>query len=227
MRPVTRTVILSIVLIATVLIGWERLRAHDLRRQTEELEALNSRMQATIAAKEDMIRRLGRTRRVAHVLVDDQEVAADGTVEETDFQLIELDDAGSELARQSFTVPGDVVFIDAQTVRFSPEQVAGGHPLAGRTLVLLRRVYSDLLAPVDGIAIDTPGAAPPGYAASDMGRFEQTLWSQFWEIARDAKLAQELGVRVAQGEAVYKRVRPGDRFELAVEAVGGVTLRPL
>jgi hypothetical protein len=32
---------------------------------------------------------------------------------------------------------------------------------------------------------------------------------------------------VAQGESVYKPMRPGDVFELRVEAVGGMTLVPL
>ena len=36
-----------------------------------------------------------------------------------------------------------------------------------------------------------------------------------------------MGVRVAQGEAVYKPVRAGQRYELTVEAVGGLTLRPI
>ncbi len=33
-------------------------------------------------------------------------------------------------------------------------------------------------------------------------------------------------MRVAQGEAVYKRVRPGETYELLVEAAGGMTLVP-
>ena len=35
------------------------------------------------------------------------------------------------------------------------------------------------------------------------------------------------GIRVAQGEAVYKPMKPGETYELRVEAVGGMTLVPV
>jgi len=99
--------------------------------------------------------------------------------------------------------------------------------MRGRTLVLLRRIYSDRLAPRDGVPIDTPGAVPAGYAATEVARFEQILWDRFWEIADDPVLAMEMGVRVAQGEVVYKPVRAGRRYELVVDAAGGINLTPL
>jgi hypothetical protein len=36
-----------------------------------------------------------------------------------------------------------------------------------------------------------------------------------------------MGVRVAQGEAVYKPVKMGQSYELVVDAVGGMSLTPL
>jgi hypothetical protein len=35
-----------------------------------------------------------------------------------------------------------------------------------------------------------------------------------------------MGVRVAQGEAVYKPTVPGQRFDVELESSGGLTLRP-
>ena len=160
-----------------------------------------------------------------HVL--GQSISDDGRVTSTSIEFIELDEAGAELARQKFTVPGDVLFVDAWTVKFHAERVAEGDPLMGRTLVLLRRIYSDQMAPTDGYPIDTPGAIPPGYAASDVGTFEKKLWESFWAIAMDAELARELGVRVAQGEVVYKPVRAGQAYELVADALGGMSLTPL
>jgi hypothetical protein len=112
-------------------------------------------------------------------------------------------------------------------VKFAPQRVAEGDPLLGHTLVLLRKLYSDRMPPKDGFLIDTPGAIPPGYAASDAGRFEKRLWEIFWELATDPDLAEEMGVRVAQGEAVYKPVRAGQTYELLVDASGGMNLTPL
>ncbi len=56
---------------------------------------------------------------------------------------------------------------------------------------------------------------------------QQRLWAHFWQIATDADLAESMGVRVAQGEAVYKPVRTWQAFELIVDAVGGMNLVPL
>jgi hypothetical protein len=36
-----------------------------------------------------------------------------------------------------------------------------------------------------------------------------------------------MGVRIAQGEAVYKPVRTGETYELLVDAAGGMSLKPL
>jgi hypothetical protein len=36
-----------------------------------------------------------------------------------------------------------------------------------------------------------------------------------------------MGVRVAQGEAVYKPLRPDQVYELTVDAAGGMSLLPL
>ena len=150
-----------------------------------------------------------------------------GAITQTSLQFIELDDKGAELARQTFTIPGNVLFVDAWTVKFDPEHVAEGHPLMGKTLVLLRRIYSDRLEPRAGFPIDTPGAIPPGYAATDAGKFEKRIWENFWKIATDADMARQLNVRVAQGEAVYLPVQAGHTYELIVDASGGMSLMPL
>ena len=83
------------------------------------------------------------------------------------------------------------------------------------------------MAPIDGYPIDVPGAIPPGYAVGEIASFEKRLWEHFWEIATDPKQADAMGVRVAQGEAVYKPLRTGQIYELTVDAAGGMSLMPL
>jgi hypothetical protein len=61
----------------------------------------------------------------------------------------------------------------------------------------------------------------------EVASFEKRLWEQFWEIATNPRLAAAMGVRVAQGEAVYKPLRMGQVYELIVDAAGGMSLRPL
>ncbi|MFZ4722516.1 MAG: hypothetical protein ACOYMI_05130 [Phycisphaerales bacterium] len=209
-----------------------------LQRQVAELERA---IEAERALRARVLERLGSARRLARIEVVQQhraddpsaralsaasvaELPASGILTTLDF--IELDPDGREIGRRRVRVPGTTVFLDAWTVRFPQGSVAEADPLRGRTLTLLRRVYSDRMPPADGVALDTPGAVPGGYAASAGARFEQALWKRFWSLATDAEAAQQAGVRVAQGEAVYKPVAPGQRYDLEVESSGGLILKP-
>lgn len=210
-----------------IFLGYWRLTLDQQAKAIEELKALNDAMGKQLAEREAMIERLGRSKRVAHVHITDQKLEPNGKVGQTNLVLIELNDRGAEVARQSFTIPGDVLFVDGWTIKFETERVAEGDPLRGRSLLLLRRIYSDKMSPNDGFTIDTPGAIPPIYAVSDVGDYERRLWKNFWLIASSAEAARESGVRIAQGEAVYKPVRAGQAFELVLDAVGGISLKPL
>lgn len=227
MAAFLRTVFVTVVLCALALLGYWRLLVDEKSRQIADLQTLNAEMEQRLAQRQAMIDRLSRSRRLAHVQIAEQSHDERGQTLSTSILFIELDDSGVELGRQTFTVPGDVLYVDAWTVKFDAESVAQGDPLRGKSLVLLRRIYSDRLPPRDGLPIDTPGAIPPGYAASHAGHFEKQIWENFWAIATNAELAREMGVRVAQGEAVYKPVRAGQTYELVVDAVGGMSLMPL
>ena len=227
MAPLIRITIVTLALGGLIMLGYWQLMFDQQASAIKELEVLNAQMQARLAERQAMIERLSRSRRIAHIQIIDQASDRSGKISSTSLKFIELDDQGAELGRQDFTIPGDVLFVDAWTVKFDPERVAEGHAMMGRTLVLLRRIYSDQLPPKDGIAIDTPGAIPPGYAASTVGDFEKRVWQDFWNIATNPETARQMGVRVAQGEAVYKPVRSGQTFELIADAVGGLSLMPL
>jgi hypothetical protein len=227
MAALFRTTLIGGLCCGLALTAYWRISASDLRRALDEMEALRQEMEQRLEAKEAMIQRLNRSQRLAHIHVLDQRGDPDTEILETDLLFVELDEAGGEIARQEFTLPGEVVFVDAWAVKFHHTDVAEGHPLRGRTLLLLRRIYSDRMAPVDGYPIDVPGAIPPGYAVGEIASFEKRLWEHFWQIATDPRLAAAMGVRVAQGEAVYKPLRTGQIYELVVDAVGGMSLVPL
>ncbi len=227
MVSLLRTFLLAGALCGLVITVFWRINADQKQRAIDRLETLNAQMESRLAQKSAMIARLNRSRRVAHIQVLEQTTDADEQIIQTKLRFIELDDDSIELARQTFTIPGDVLFVDAWTVKFDRKDVAEGHPLRGRTLVLLRRIYSDRMAPKDGFAIDTPGAIPPGYAIGDAGNYQKRMWEHFWKLATDAQAAAATGVRVAQGEAVYKPVRAGQIYELVVDGAGGMNLMPL
>lgn len=199
------------------------------QRQIAALEAEQVAMQVELDSFQAMIDRLGRSRRLGQIDVLDQVI--DGTTAEvfsTTVRFVELDDRGRVLGQQEVVLPGDVIHIDTQTIRFGADDVAHGHPLRGSTLVLLRRIYSECVAPRDGIAMDVPGSVPPGYAdaSGDTSDWEQGLWASFWRLASEPAFARAAGVRVAQGEVVYQRMKTGQTWRLDVDAAGGVTLLP-
>ncbi len=211
---------------------WSANREARLR---DELHRIEAKMAAEIAARDQMIGRLSRTFRKARLEILGQRVGPEGfesprdgdRILSTDVRFIELGDDGRELGRREYTVPGDVIFIDAWTARFPKEAVAEGNPLRDRTVVLFRRIYSEQLPPAQGFAIDTPGAIPCGYAGSERMRLEQAVWQGFWKIASDPDSAKRHGIAVAQGEAVYKPVRQGEVYEVCVDAAAGLSLVPL
>lgn len=227
MAAVVRTLIIAAALVGSAMVIYWKLADDAKQRTIDELTAMTQELDRRLAAREEMIDRLEASHRVGHIHVLDQTIRDDGSVATTTLEWIELDNEGKELARQTIEVPGGMVYVDAWSIKFPHDDVAEGHPLRGRTLLLLRRIYSDQMAPTDGVVIDTPGAVPPAYAVSEMGEFQQRLWSHFWELATDPKLARSMGVRVAQGEAVYKPMRRGQTFELTLDAVGGMSLVPL
>jgi hypothetical protein len=227
MAAVVRTLIIVLALCGGAVAVYWKLADDAKQRTIDELTAMTQEMDRKLAAREEMINRLESTRRVGHLRVLDQTFNDNGGIISTSLEWIELDSDGKELARQAISVPGETVYVDAWSIKFPHDDVAEGHPLRGRTLLLLRRVYSDKMTPADGVAIDTPGAVPPAYAVSEMGEYQQHLWEHFWDLATDSKLARSMGVRVAQGEAVYKPVRRGQVYELVLDAVGGMSLVPI
>src|ERR1043165_2113282 len=132
-----RTLIVTCVLCGFVLLAYWQLMFDQQAKTISQLQTINAQMQQRLAQRQAMIERLSRTRRIAHVQITDQKKDSTGTIAETSVQFIELSDQGAEIGRQSFTVPGDVLFVDAWTVKFDAERVAEGDPLRGRTLILL------------------------------------------------------------------------------------------
>jgi len=197
------------------------------QRRIEALEAEQAQLQAELESFEAMLERLGRSRRLGRIEVLDQIIdEPTGEVFSTTMRFVELDDRGRIIGEQDIVLPGDVIHVDTQTIRFPQDDVAAGHPLRGSTLVLLRRMYSECVAPQDGVLLDLPGAVPPGYADAKgtSSDWEQGLWASFWRLARDPDFAKAAGVRVAQGEVVYQRMQPGQVWQLDIDAAGGVML---
>src|SRR4029079_15290874 len=75
-------------------------------------------------------------------------------------------------------------------------------------------------------SIDATGLVPGVFRDDrEANPFEQKLWSRFWEYVNNPALAAGEGVRIAQGEAVYVRMRAGQQWSLSLEHNGGLNIK--
>jgi hypothetical protein len=196
-----------------------------LRLEQEELARRAAELERERRLLTRVVERLGVERRIAEIDVLQQHADEDGRIVQTVVQLTEIGRNGDPLPAQVFGVPGEVPHFDALVIKFQDDFVGQGDPLRGCSLALFRRVYCESLAPEDGYWLGRRGDVPDVYRVDpDPSDFEVMLWQKFWSYAADPQAAAADGVRVAQGEAVYAPMRPGERWRLTLEADGGLNL---
>lgn len=193
--------------------------------QVDELRRQNERLARQRRELLEVVDRLNIERRVAEVEVLQQHLSEGGKVLQTVVRFTEFDRQGNPTPPKVFGIPGNVPHFDALVIKFGNEHVQTGDPLRGKSLALFRRIYGDSQAPEAGYWLDRSGDIPDPYRVDrNPSEFEVRLWSQFWSYATDPDKARAAGVRVAQGEAVYAPVSPGERWVLTLEADGGLNL---
>jgi hypothetical protein len=193
-------------------------RAEKLAQDVLRLEAERAELQR-------VVERLNVEQRVAEIEVLQQNQSDDGRALQTILRFTELDRKGRALPSRVFGIPGDVPHFDALVIKFETGYVEQGDSLRGQSLALFRRIYSDSQAPDQGFRLDPSGDIPDVYRVNPApSEFEAELWRDFWSYARDPGKARAAGVRVAQGEAVYAPMAPGERWVLTLEADGGLNL---
>jgi hypothetical protein len=138
---------------------------------------------------------------------------------------------GSTLPAKRFTVDGDVAYLDAMVIKFDGKFVEENDPLRGRSVALFTRLYGEKQPPEKGSRIDEPGQIPDVYRGADpfVMDFEREMWKSFWKLADDEAYRQEMGGRVAQGEAVSTRFQPDQLYTVTLGPDGrvNVTSTPL
>jgi hypothetical protein len=221
-RAVAKLVLLSALAIVGSLVlllyhdqSSERIKRIETERKNEQLK--------------QVIERLGGERRVADVIVTEQKT--DGGKTATTLLFVEYARDGSTLPARRFTIDGDIGYFDAMVIKFDGKFVEQNDPLRGRSLALFTRLYRENQPPEKGLRIDEPNRIPDVYRGAEpfVQEFERELWSNFWKLADDESYRREMGVRVAQGEAVWTKFQPDRLYTLTLESNGGlnVTSTPL
>jgi hypothetical protein len=191
---------------------------HNVEAQLQAQKDRNAELQL-------IVERLSTERRVADLLVTDQTPDASGQLRTT-LLFVEYDRHGEALPARRFVIDGQVVHIDALVVKFDGRYVQQNDSLRGHSVALFTRIYGETQSPQSAAQIDEPGKIPPAYRGTDAraSSFENQLWSDFWRLADDDAYRQSMGVRVAQGEGVWRPFEPGYLYHIALENNGGLNI---
>lgn len=212
----------SSVLVAVLALAASQLGIYHTRELTKQVEALSDENARLV----DFAQRLQASRRVAQVdVVKQYQGPAGQTVSVLLWQEIGADGlVGKPLAVEA---AGEQVYFEGMVIKFDHGLVA---PSAGEprtSMVMFRRIFGELQAPESGFVLG-PAARPPILDAQRPGEsnpLDEALWQRFWELASNPAIAETYGVRVAQCEAPAVKVSPGQVWEVALDAAGGLNLR--
>jgi len=178
---------------------------------------------------EQVVQRLSDERRVAEVLVTDQQ-ETDGVLRTT-LLFVEYTKQGASLPPKAFTIEGKTAHVDAMVIKFEQDFVKANDPLRGHSIALFTKLYGDQQSPAAAEPIDAPGRIPDIYRGADpkIGAFEQELWNNFWKLAEDPQYRARYGVRVANGQGVWGPFERDKLYTITIESDGGlnITSEPL
>lgn len=188
--------------------------SHQIAKLQEEKKVL-----------EQVVKRLGNETRVAELLVTEQKTDSSGNLQTT-LLFVEYTKGGESLPPKVFTIDGKLAHVDAMVIKFDQYFVEEGDPLRGHSIALFTKIYGDKQAPATALNIDEPGKVPDIYRDADprIARFEQELWSNFWQLTDDESLRKEKGVRVAMGQGVWGMFERDKLYRITLEADGGLNL---
>jgi len=193
-----------------------RQRAAKLELKLEEQRA---------SFEEEIARLFGEERRAQFAVIE--EFQREG-VPWRKIRFVEFLHAGQgEVAQEHvFELPGTEVYVDAVAVKFEGEAVRQGK---GRNFSVFRRVFSNRLAPDEGIVLYEASLRQAGQQAVASVPMERPGdGERYLELLRkylaNPAMAKGEGVRLIEGEAKYTNPRPGYYYELMQQASGGLII---
>lgn len=200
-------------------------QAVELRQLTEENDRLTTSLRLV---KVD--------RRLAYLTVTDTGPDPETGVPVMKVLYTEVDTEGRQVgARRVFTLQGTLLNVDCWLAKFEDKYIEQADLVRGSSLCIIRGIRGDRdagLQEIDqgavyGEAIE-PSADPRPPIYQSQGRLsdlEQKVWSDFWRVANDTGLQQELGLRAVHGQVNYIQVEAGATYQLDLRASDGGSIR--
>lgn len=213
----------------------ETLKA-QFEEQAEELQLTKEQNEQLVEKNEQLqtsIRLLKVDHRMANIHVTKKDVDEQG---EPYFEVTfeEVDPYGNPVSEpRDFTLRGDKLYVDCWVCTFDDKYVEGADELRNASLCIFKKIFGDLDGVKGGYSLDREDEngdiRAPGiyYRGAEFTDFEKKIWDDFWLIANDSKLQEEMGIRASHGQIDYLAVEEGQVYQVEVRASSGTTIKPL
>lgn len=183
----------------------------DLERQLAELKLYAERIKAS--------------HRVAQVNVIEQRTDA-GKVPITTLRWQQIGPDGTLGPPEVFDVLGKQVYVEAMVLKFDYDLIGGAAENRETNLALFRRAFGDYQAPRAGVPLDRSVPTYMHASPSELA-LQKNIWDRFLAFTEDDDLATQYGVRIAQFEAPSVLMKPGQVWEVSIDAAGGLNIKML
>ncbi|MCG8404776.1 MAG: hypothetical protein MI923_06215 [Phycisphaerales bacterium] len=206
-------------LVAAAVFTTDHFGAFEVRRLRSQINELE-REKAEMAL---YVERLSDSRRVAQVDVVEQ-YQSDTGEPITLLRWQQIGPSGTLGVPENIEVKGAQVYFEAKVIKFKHSLIAQAAPDKDWSLFVFRRVFGEHQSPSTGYPLDRK--APIDVAGeSEPDSTHARLWDRFLQLMENPVLASEYGVRTAQYEAASGVMRPGQIWEVSLDAAGGLNLR--
>ena len=183
------SLIYTVAILAITALGWQIFTFLDnnfaaTQRQLEEAREKITQLEITNQKLEMANLFLKKTRRLA-VISDIVKEAQEGSdAVKTTFSFSEVDLSDNPIGeKRTFTIDGDILYIDTLVIKFEDDFVEQGDVLKGSALCLFNRLFSEKQKPEEGFKLDSR----PGICQNKR-RSRRSRSSPFNETARGVNL---------------------------------------
>lgn len=173
------------------------------------------------------------TTRLANITITEMGESEEG---EPFFDVLfeEVDSYGDPISKaREFRLKGDQLWVDCWVCKFDDDYVEQADELRGTSLCIFKRILGNLDGqdggyPLDRMDEDGKMIAPGIYhSGARMTEFEEKIWGDFWKIANDPDLQDEMGIKATHGQIDYLKVEKDRIYSVKANSTGGFDLSPL
>jgi hypothetical protein len=144
---------------------------------------------------------------------------------DVEFTEIGTDGVPISTARK-FRLKGSIVYVDARVVKFEDKHIEGADELRGASICVFKGLWGDGNERAEHLSLDAePGVRTAYGDPAQRSEFENKLWENFWEIANNRELQEEMGVRANHGQVNYIEVEAGKTYDINLRSSDGLTIQ--